>query len=193
MGRRGSGPQYEQAVREEFEPMLARLTGSGEVDGWLKPQAVYGFFPVQSLGNDLSSTIPTRTRRTARRARSRASISRARKDASVCVSPTISAVGFVATSTSSRFQVVTVGDDADETLPGAAERGRIHRAFYVHGLAVETAEARRGVDASAAATGAGRPGRRGKRYSWGYGACPDLEDHAQLFKLLPAEESSAWS
>ena len=32
------------------------------------------------------------------------------------------------------------------------------------------------------------PGGRGKRYSWGYGACPDLEDHAQLFKLLPAEE-----
>ena len=33
------------------------------------------------------------------------------------------------------------------------------------------------------------PGGRGKRYSWGYGACPDLEDHAQLFKLLPAEEA----
>jgi 5-methyltetrahydrofolate--homocysteine methyltransferase len=33
----------------------------------------------------------------------------------------------------------------------------------------------------------GIPGSRGKRYSWGYGACPDLEDHATLFKLLPAE------
>jgi len=31
------------------------------------------------------------------------------------------------------------------------------------------------------------PGGRGKRYSWGYGACPDLEDHATVFKLLPAE------
>ena len=30
---------------------------------------------------------------------------------------------------------------------------------------------------------------RGKRYSWGYGACPDLEDHAQLFKILPASEA----
>ena len=35
----------------------------------------------------------------------------------------------------------------------------------------------------------GVPGGQGKRYSWGYGACPDLEDHAQLFKLLPAEEA----
>ena len=35
----------------------------------------------------------------------------------------------------------------------------------------------------------GIAGSQGKRYSWGYGACPDLEDHAQLFKLLPAEEA----
>jgi 5-methyltetrahydrofolate--homocysteine methyltransferase len=33
----------------------------------------------------------------------------------------------------------------------------------------------------------GIPGGRGKRYSWGYPACPDLEDHATVFKLLPAE------
>jgi 5-methyltetrahydrofolate--homocysteine methyltransferase len=31
----------------------------------------------------------------------------------------------------------------------------------------------------------GLPGNRGKRYSWGYGACPDLDDHAVVFKLLP--------
>ena len=29
----------------------------------------------------------------------------------------------------------------------------------------------------------------GKRYSWGYGACPDLDDHATVFKLLPAKEA----
>ncbi|MBA3657225.1 MAG: hypothetical protein H0W69_07725, partial [Gemmatimonadaceae bacterium] len=29
----------------------------------------------------------------------------------------------------------------------------------------------------------------GKRYSWGYGACPDLDDHAAVFKLLPARET----
>jgi 5-methyltetrahydrofolate--homocysteine methyltransferase len=33
----------------------------------------------------------------------------------------------------------------------------------------------------------GVPGGRGKRYSWGYGACPDLEDHEVVFRLLPAE------
>jgi 5-methyltetrahydrofolate--homocysteine methyltransferase len=36
-------------------------------------------------------------------------------------------------------------------------------------------------------------GDRGKRYSWGYGACPDLEDHVQVFKLLPAESALGMS
>ena len=36
-------------------------------------------------------------------------------------------------------------------------------------------------------------GDRGQRYSWGYGTCPDLEDHAQVFKLLPAEAALGMS
>jgi 5-methyltetrahydrofolate--homocysteine methyltransferase len=35
----------------------------------------------------------------------------------------------------------------------------------------------------------GIPAGRGKRYSWGYGACPDLDDHAVVFKLLPAQDA----
>ena len=34
----------------------------------------------------------------------------------------------------------------------------------------------------------GVPPGRGKRYSWGYGACPDLEDHGTLFRILPAQQ-----
>jgi 5-methyltetrahydrofolate--homocysteine methyltransferase len=35
----------------------------------------------------------------------------------------------------------------------------------------------------------GVSGAQGKRYSWGYGACPDLDDHAVVFKLLPVEDA----
>jgi 5-methyltetrahydrofolate--homocysteine methyltransferase len=35
----------------------------------------------------------------------------------------------------------------------------------------------------------GVAGAQGKRYSWGYGACPDLDDHAQVFRLLPVGEA----
>jgi len=83
------------------------------------------------------------------------------------------------------LQIVTVGEEPTkkfETLQGANE---YTEAFYVHGLGVETAEAlaewmhRRIKSELGLATG--------KRYSWGYGACPDLEDHAVVFKLLPAD------
>jgi 5-methyltetrahydrofolate--homocysteine methyltransferase len=37
--------------------------------------------------------------------------------------------------------------------------------------------------------GLGLKGGRGKRYSWGYPACPDLEDHTKVFELLPAPEA----
>jgi 5-methyltetrahydrofolate--homocysteine methyltransferase len=35
----------------------------------------------------------------------------------------------------------------------------------------------------------GLEGQRGRRYSWGYPAIPDLEDHAKVFQLLPASST----
>src|ERR1700736_6497056 len=35
----------------------------------------------------------------------------------------------------------------------------------------------------------GLPDARGKRYSWGYGACPDLTQHELVWKLLGVEEA----
>ena len=86
-------------------------------------------------------------------------------------------------------QVVTVGDAASAKFQELQTAGEYTEAFYVHGLAVESAEAlaewmHRRIRRELAI-----PGSRGKRYSWGYGACPDLEDHAEVFKLLPAAEA----
>src|SRR5678809_767553 len=52
-GGRGSGEQYEATVRTEFKPTLDRLTAEAKRDRWIVPQAVYGFFPVQSDGSNL--------------------------------------------------------------------------------------------------------------------------------------------
>jgi 5-methyltetrahydrofolate--homocysteine methyltransferase len=64
--------------------------------------------------------------------------------------------------------------------------GEYTEAFYVHGLAVESAEALAEWLHRRIRRELGVPGGRGKRYSWGYGACPDLDDHATVFRLLPA-------
>ena len=86
------------------------------------------------------------------------------------------------------LQVVTVGDAATRRFETLQTAGEYTEAYYLHGIAVETAEAvaewlHRRIRHELAI-----PPGRGKRYSWGYGACPDLEDHATLFKVLPAEK-----
>ena len=86
------------------------------------------------------------------------------------------------------LQVVTVGNAASERFetPGS---GRVQRGLSVHGIAVEAAEAvAQWMHARIRRELALAPGR-GKRYSWGYGACPDLDDHGQVFKLLPVEQA----
>ena len=88
------------------------------------------------------------------------------------------------------LQVVTVGDEATRRFDALQAAGEYSEAFYAHGLAVEAAEATAEWLHRRAKRELGLPEPRGgKRYSWGYGACPDLEDHDQVFKLLPAAEA----
>ena len=85
------------------------------------------------------------------------------------------------------LQIVTVGAEATKRFDELQAKNEYTEAFYSHGLSVESAEA--------VAEWAHRRIRKelgidgGKRYSWGYGACPDLDDHAIVFRLLPAKEA----
>ena len=59
-GGRGSGPEYDATVKNEFEPTLARLKESAKRDGWLKPRAVVRLLPrAVAAATTSSSTIPT--------------------------------------------------------------------------------------------------------------------------------------
>ena len=189
-GGRGSGEPYEKAVREEFRPTLERLTAEAKAAGWLQPRAVYGFFPAQTQGNELIVYDPAAyasdggsLREIARFAFPR-QVGRERLCLADYFRPAesgdVDVVG---------FQVVTVGDEATRRFDELQGRGEYSEAFYVHGLAVETAEAVASWMHQRQRRELGIAEDRGKRYSWGYGACPDLEDHAQLFRILPAEEA----
>jgi 5-methyltetrahydrofolate--homocysteine methyltransferase len=188
-GGRGSGPEYDRMVKEEFQPTLARLRAEVLEDGWVKPRAVYGYYPTQSVGNDIviyepepyaqAGTLVEKTRFHFPRQEGRERL---------CIADYFRAatsgdVDVVA------FQIVTVGDDATRRFEELQAKGEYSEAFYSHGLAVEAAEAVAEWLHRRIRRELGIPGGRGKRYSWGYGACPDLEDHAQLFKILPAEEA----
>ena len=188
-GARGSGPEYDRIVRDEFRPTLERLKAEAIADGWLRPRAVYGYFPAQSMGNELVVYEPEPYSRDGSLVeRSRFHFPRQEGRERLCIADYFRSsksgdVDVVA------FQIVTVGDEATRRFEALQAAGEYSEGLYSHGLAVEAAEAVAEWMHRRVRRELGMPGGRGKRYSWGYGACPDLEDHAQLFKLLPAEEA----
>jgi 5-methyltetrahydrofolate--homocysteine methyltransferase len=186
-GGRGSGTEYDDMVRREFEPVRKRLEESARCERWLEPRAIYGFFPAQASGNDLLIYDPDAyaadgtTREIAR-----FHFPRQEGRERLCIADYFREVGASDVDVVA-FQIVTVGTAASDRFQALQSAGEYTEAFYVHGLAVETAEAVAEWMHREVRQTLGVPAGQDKRYSWGYGACPDLEDHAQLFKILPAE------
>jgi 5-methyltetrahydrofolate--homocysteine methyltransferase len=187
-GARGSGAQYENTIRDEFEPTLARLKQEAVKSGWLQPQAVYGYFPVQSAGNEIIVYDPAAFQSDggALREIARFHFPRMVGRERLCLADYVRAIDSGEVDVLP-LQVVTVGDAATRRFDELQAASEYSEAYYSHGLAVEAAEAvaewmhRRIKDEL------GVPA--GKRYSWGYGACPELDDHATVFKLLPVREA----
>jgi 5-methyltetrahydrofolate--homocysteine methyltransferase len=87
------------------------------------------------------------------------------------------------------FQVVTVGQEATERLDRLQSASDYSEGYFAHGLAVQTAEATADYLHEHIRRELGLGEGQGKRYSWGYPAIPELEDHKKVFKLLPAVET----
>jgi 5-methyltetrahydrofolate--homocysteine methyltransferase len=189
-GGRGSGESYTAAVRDVFEPTLARLKVEALKGGWLEPRAVYGYFPVQTQGNTLIFYDPAAYRSDGGGLREIARFQFPRQEdrERLCLADYFRSVDSGEVDIVA-LQVVTVGDTATKRFESLQASDQYTEAYFSHGVAVEAAEAtaewmhrriRRELGLAASA---------GKRYSWGYGACPDLDDHTQVFKLLPAESA----
>jgi methionine synthase (B12-dependent) (EC 2.1.1.13) len=79
----------------------------------------------------------------------------------------------------------TAVDDLTEELQ---RQGDYSRSYYIHGLSVSLAEALAEYTNRLIRQSLGLDESRGKRYSWGYPSCPDLEEHTKLWQILPAHE-----
>ena len=193
-GGRGSGAEYDATVRDVFKPTLDRLTEEAQRDGWLEPQAVYGYFPVQSSGRDLIVYDPAAYASDGGSLREIARFNFPRQEGRerLALSDYFRSVDSGDVDVAA-FQIVTVGDKATRRFEEMQARGDYTEAFFSHGLAVETAEAVAQWMHLRLRKELGLPAGQGKRYSWGYPACPDLEGHGELFKLLPAREALGMS
>jgi 5-methyltetrahydrofolate--homocysteine methyltransferase len=181
-GVRGAKAEYERLVAEEFGPKLAALKAEVVANGWLVPKVVYGYFPCHAEGNDLVVLDPVHRKQPL----ARLAFPRQPDERHLCLAdyfreePGSDVVA---------FQVVTVGPEATRLADAWQEKGDYSRALYLHGLAVETAEALADYWHAVVRRELALPQNQGKRYSPGYPAWPELVDQRQIWKLLEPDRT----
>ncbi|MFZ1043975.1 MAG: methionine synthase [Anaerolineales bacterium] len=181
------GAEWEK-LRAEFDTRLEKMTKDVLRLKWLKPQGVYGFFPCQSDGDELIIYDPNTTNSASPDALTRFACPRQPYDDHLALSDYFASVETGKMDVVA-FQVVTVGQEATERFDKLQSGGDYSEAYFTHGLAVQTAEAAADYLHQHIRRELGIGEEQGKRYSWGYPAIPELEDHEKVFKLLPAVET----
>jgi 5-methyltetrahydrofolate--homocysteine methyltransferase len=199
-----SEADYQTLLKDKIYPEYESLKKKVISERLLEPKAVYGYFPCQSEGNDLIVYEPPRNaefavRNAELKTKVRFTFPRQRDDRFLCLSDYF-APKESGTMDVVAFHLVTVGKRASEYSKQLYEANNYKDYLYFHGLSVESAEAmaelwhRRirkelGIDGTDAKEikRLFSQGYQGSRYSFGYPACPNLEDQAKLFTLLQPE------
>jgi 5-methyltetrahydrofolate--homocysteine methyltransferase len=179
-GHRAKGAEYERIVREVFEPELAALQESALRDGWLEARIVSGYFPVRSDGEQVIVFDPADHQREL----TRLDFPRQVDGERLCLADYFRSDE----SDVLVLQAVSAGSRAGEYIEELQRSGDYSRMLYVNGLASGTAEALADYAHTIARRELGLPSGQGLRFSWGYPACPDLEEQRKVLPLLRAEE-----
>ena len=181
---------FKSRIRPELRDQLAQAKASGI----LVPQLVYGYFPANGDGNDV--IIWTDESRTTERMRF--SYPRQGEAPFLCIADFFRPVESGEVDYAA-FHIVTMGAKVSDAAAELFAKNEYQRYLTVHGLGVEMAEALAEYWHHRIRTEWGFVGEdgpnlhglfrqqyRGGRYSWGYPACPDLEDNAKVAELLEA-------
>ena len=188
---------YLRQVDEKYRPILLDLQKEVIEAGWFEPKSVIGFYPCLSDGDNLIVFDPKDPARELERITfPRQSHGRRLSIADFFEPLNASQLDVVG------FSIVTIGDEASRQTAKLFEAGDFTKYLYLHGLSVETAEALAEFVHKQARELLGIAGEdspriadlfhqkyRGSRYSFGYPACPNLEDQAKIFRLLKPEEN----
>jgi len=191
------GKSFAEMVEEEGRPRLRALLNDIQVNNWIEAAVVYGYFPCYSEGNDLIILDPQDL--DSRSEITRFTFPRQRRDKRLCLSD------FYASKSSGKidvvaFHVVTMGEAVSKATAQLFAQNNFREYLELHGLSVQLAEALAeywharvrdelgfgGEDSNQLGEILDQ-GYRGSRYSFGYPACPDLEQQVQLCELLQPE------
>ena len=189
-GANTKGAEWDRILAEEFEPRLRRYQQMAEAASaagapFLDPRSVYGYFPAAGSGDDVIVYDPQdRTREIAR-----FTFARQAGGEHLCLADYIREPANGGASDVIALQVVTVGSEPSRRTEELQARNDYSEAYFLHGFSVQSAEALAERMHRRIRHELGLPGERGKRYSWGYGACPDLSQHEIVWRLLDAENA----
>ena len=181
--------------KNRLHAILREQLATARAEELLTPQVAYGYFPVNGDGDELVIwEDETRNAQLARFA-----FPRQQEEPFYCISDFFRSIESNEHDYAA-FHIVTMGRAVSERTTELFEADRYRDYLFLHGLGVEMAEALAeywhhrirtewgfvGEDGPSL-VGLFRQKYRGGRYSWGYPACPDLEDNETVAKLLGAD------
>ncbi|MFU8841066.1 MAG: vitamin B12 dependent-methionine synthase activation domain-containing protein, partial [Nitriliruptoraceae bacterium] len=192
------GPDgYAELLERQARPALREWLARAQAEKVVTPEAVYGYYPANGDGDDVVVWDPA-----APLEREVARFTFPRQDTGryLCIADFLRPIEQGVPDVLA-MQVVTMGRRISDVAAALFAEDRYQDYLYAHGFGVEMAEAlaelvhRRireelGIagDDGPTAKDWFRQGYRGSRYSFGYPACPDLEDQAILFRLIDPRE-----
>jgi len=191
-----SQEDYARLVEEKYRPIKKKLEEEIIAAGLFDPKVVYGYFPAVGEGNDVVVYDPGSQKELLR-----FTFPRQKEGRRLCISDFFARAGSDKTDVLG-LSLVTIGARASIETQRLFEGGEYTRYLYLHGLSVETAEALAEFHHKKMREELGIANEdsphirdlfhqkyRGSRYSFGYPACPNLEDQTKLFKLLDPEKN----
>jgi 5-methyltetrahydrofolate--homocysteine methyltransferase len=178
------GDAYDRLLRDEFEPRLQRYMRLAERGAILQPRVAYGYFPASGSGNEVAIYDPQDPERVVARFEFPRQIG----------GEHLSLADYLREPENGRasdvvaLQIVTIGSEASRRINELQDAGDYSESYFLHGFTVQAAEALAELTHQRVRAELNLAPDRGKRYSWGYGACPDLSQHREVFGLLGATD-----
>ena len=189
----GGKEGWRHTLETEARPRLRALLDEAVAQQILRPAVVYGYFPCNADDNDLVVWRPDGSEWV------RFTFPRQRRDRRLCLADFFRPLASGETDVVA-FHVVTMGRSASEATAELFAADRYREYLELHGVTVEMAEAlaeywHKRIREELGIAGEDADdleelfdqGYRGSRYSFGYPACPDLEEQRKIFELLRPE------
>jgi 5-methyltetrahydrofolate--homocysteine methyltransferase len=175
-GRGVKGEAWRRLMADDFQPRLERMWHEQD---YLFPRALLGYFPCYSEGNDVVVLDPDDRSTVLERLR----FPRQPGHHRICLAD------FFRPKESGELdvvalQAVTVGPEVTQVITQLEADGEYAEQLFTHGLGVQTAEGTAEWLHSKVRRDLGIGPAEGRRYSWGYPACPEQSEHEKVYRLL---------